>query len=361
MKSQVNPPLMRHEEIATVLREEVLSSHSPGERLPPDTVNAERFGVSVVTLREAMRLLVKEGLLTRRRGSGTYVKDRLTQVQGRVAVVFSEDQNSNGPSPWWRLLLNALQKHLRLAGFVPHIHFEVEGELDTDAILRETPDSPLVGILIGHISHNCKGLERLSRHGVPIVSCQKKIGSFYVSNDHEGLIREAVRYLVGKGRRRFALITKQKLESQHDGVDDWMEESFVAAVTQHNILYRPEWVCGISHEQGPGVAFEAIQRMWKQNEDRPDGLLITDDTVFAEIAMALLEMDVEVPDELLVVTHANLGAEMFCPFPTVRFAFDPERMAAVMVKNLQITTDGQCPMPSMAVLPFKLIEAENKL
>ena len=60
--------------IAAVLREEILSlMHGEQDRLPPERLLAERFGVARGTIRQALARLEQMGLVTRRRGSGTYV------------------------------------------------------------------------------------------------------------------------------------------------------------------------------------------------------------------------------------------------------------------------------------------------
>lgn len=47
----------------------------PGDKLPTLHVLAERYGVSVMAARRSIELLRQEGLLTSRRGSGTYVRE----------------------------------------------------------------------------------------------------------------------------------------------------------------------------------------------------------------------------------------------------------------------------------------------
>ena len=62
--------------IATALRRSLVAgTYKPGDRLPPLAEIAEDFGVAIVSVRSAVALLEQEGLLQRRQGRGTYVRD----------------------------------------------------------------------------------------------------------------------------------------------------------------------------------------------------------------------------------------------------------------------------------------------
>jgi GntR family transcriptional regulator len=61
-------------QLSQMLRSEILSGkRHPGERLEPEIRMAEQHGISVVPVRQALRALEQEGLIMRRRGSGTFV------------------------------------------------------------------------------------------------------------------------------------------------------------------------------------------------------------------------------------------------------------------------------------------------
>lgn len=66
--------MSRLESIVSGIRELVVSQGlAPGDRLPPERVLAERFGVSRNSVRESLRILIEAGALESRRGSGTYL------------------------------------------------------------------------------------------------------------------------------------------------------------------------------------------------------------------------------------------------------------------------------------------------
>lgn len=60
-----------------------------GDLLPPETLLCTQFGVSRHTMREAMRLLIERGLVTRQRGVGTHVtsnESRSHYVQSTASI-----------------------------------------------------------------------------------------------------------------------------------------------------------------------------------------------------------------------------------------------------------------------------------
>lgn len=68
------------------------------DALPPERDLAVEFGVSRITVRKAIDGLVKEGLLMRRHGSGTFVRGRV-EKNFSMLTSFSEDMRARGRNP----------------------------------------------------------------------------------------------------------------------------------------------------------------------------------------------------------------------------------------------------------------------
>jgi len=67
--------LPRYQRLADALRLEVIQKiRKPGDRLPSENGIAEEFGVAPGTARQALSLLVKEGIIERHHGRGTFVR-----------------------------------------------------------------------------------------------------------------------------------------------------------------------------------------------------------------------------------------------------------------------------------------------
>ena len=75
-----------------------------GQRLPSERELADQFGVSRMTLRQGVSLLVDEGLLRRKIGSGTYVASTRVQEKMRGTTSFTDIIEMQGKEPSTRLL-----------------------------------------------------------------------------------------------------------------------------------------------------------------------------------------------------------------------------------------------------------------
>jgi GntR family transcriptional regulator len=71
--------------------------YATGSRIPSETSLAKRFGVTRMTVRHAVDGLIRDGLVTRRHGSGTYVAER-PQAQRALNRLtgFADDIRSQG-------------------------------------------------------------------------------------------------------------------------------------------------------------------------------------------------------------------------------------------------------------------------
>lgn len=66
----------KYEIIAIDIREDILNGvYKPNEKLPFEKEICDKYNVSKMTVKKALDLLVNEGLIVKRRGSGTFIKD----------------------------------------------------------------------------------------------------------------------------------------------------------------------------------------------------------------------------------------------------------------------------------------------
>ena len=108
--------------IAQRLRQAILSGkYADGERLPAERDMARHFEASRSTVREALRRLEESQLVTRRIGSGTFVRHRPTLDQSDIAEVTSpveliEVRLAVEPQMARLVVVNATQRDLERMG-----------------------------------------------------------------------------------------------------------------------------------------------------------------------------------------------------------------------------------------------------
>jgi GntR family transcriptional regulator len=86
------------------LRQRIMSGHwSPGHPLPPQRELAGEFGVSIMTVRQALQLLTDDGLIDTRHGSGTYVAAHYAYDLGNLRS-FASDLAAQGAQITTQLL-----------------------------------------------------------------------------------------------------------------------------------------------------------------------------------------------------------------------------------------------------------------
>jgi GntR family transcriptional regulator len=96
----INPrsPIPKYHQLREILLELIDSELQVDAPIPSERELAERYGLSRMTVRQAVDSLVAEGRLTRVAGVGTFVAEAKMDVQIRLAS-FSEDMRSRGMHP----------------------------------------------------------------------------------------------------------------------------------------------------------------------------------------------------------------------------------------------------------------------
>lgn len=100
-----------YEQIYQNLRDKIQNEEiGSGESFPSERELAEKFGVSRMTVRQALNTLKNEGLIYHERGIGAFVSKRKLDIHTRNLVGFTEEMIERGLRPSSKLLQAKIEK-----------------------------------------------------------------------------------------------------------------------------------------------------------------------------------------------------------------------------------------------------------
>jgi GntR family transcriptional regulator len=98
------PVPLYHQLKLVLLRDIEQGMYQPGGRLPSESELIRQYGVSRITVRQALDELVAEGRVVRRHGKGTYVAEATIEHELVRLTDFVEDMQQAGQNPSSRVL-----------------------------------------------------------------------------------------------------------------------------------------------------------------------------------------------------------------------------------------------------------------
>ncbi len=338
-----------HHQIAEALRIRLIGKRESGERFPSQNELAREFGVSPNTAREAVALLVQEGLLERRTGSGTYV----TGLRPRkcVGLVSELDLSHPATSPFFLHLIQAMRRQFEEVGYETRVYIghaapfadDHPEQITSPEFHTDLAADMLMGIV--EIGSPPELLVRaLAGYDIPVIQggC---IGQ-HEFIDPLAMVRAGVQCLAEQDCRRVAC-----LDLAPPGASNVRLDTFYAEVARRGLITCPEWICAAQYLHEQGDAVKAFKKMWRPHEGQyPDGLLVLDDMLYRDLAPMLLLNGIRVPEDLVVVSHSNLrDRNQVVPSP-IRLTVDPEVLARVIVGHMvKMLTDRNAPVEGLPI------------
>jgi GntR family transcriptional regulator len=113
----------------------------PGEIIPSERELSEYYNVNRLTVRQAVTELVREGLLRRQHGIGTFVQNKLTHEMPTLAG-FTERMSRLGHKPGSRLISLTHQSPTRSAAH--QLHIPLDGKVVKIVRLRLLDEQPFM-------------------------------------------------------------------------------------------------------------------------------------------------------------------------------------------------------------------------
>ncbi|MCG3148724.1 MAG: hypothetical protein PCFJNLEI_02169 [Verrucomicrobiae bacterium] len=351
-----------HEQMVKVLRSEVLSRFQAGDCLPTLSELAEQYDVSTSSIRSALLTLAHEGLVTLRHGSGCYVTAPVSPVTACIGIFTDLDLFGPLAYPFQHRVIGLLRSTLRESGYEVRVYCGEEQwrqnpvEAPYPEFVADVQAGRLAGVVALPYSLLGQWLDVLRERELPVVHLDYTRRPGTVNLDYAALVRQGVAWLWEQGCRRLALTGYGGGTLGKMGTTD-CARIFAEEFAARGGDYQAEWVRVDLNPALPGTGWSQFRELWTAHTAKPDGLLITDDALLPDVALAVRELGVRVPDELQVVTHFNRAVSAEVGWPAARLEFDPQTVAVALAELLRRRLRGEVDAGAQVTLGPQLIRA----
>lgn len=352
----------KYQMVADTLRSDILDGmYQKRMLLPTEQLLCQQFQVSRQTVRQALALLASEGLIERRQGSGSHIRDLLKPApmpRRSIAVITTYISDYIFPSIL-REVENVLSDH-NSAPLLFATQNQVSNERKVLNTLLEL--SPLDGVLVegtktGLPNPNLDLYRRLIDQKVPLVfmngNYPELTDSLSVLDDNYGGGNLLVHYLHQRGHQRIAGIFKNDDIQGHQRYAGYAD-----ALRTLDLPFEDQQVLWYSTEAKESLFLDGVGvKYLEQTLAGYTAVVCYNDEIASRLVAQLSKRGVSIPEDLAVVSFDNSQySEMTTPRITSlsHGSHNVGRMAAELLMHL---FEGKPCQSQLA--PWTLVQKES--
>ncbi|MEJ5253069.1 MAG: GntR family transcriptional regulator [Chthonomonadetes bacterium] len=301
-----DPTLYR--QIYHTLKADIVSGHyPPGAQLPTETELMHRFGVSRVTVRHALALLQREGLVVRIPAKGTFVRhsDQPSASPKLIALLALDVQLD-----FFGKLIRGAEQEAAAHGYKLLVRStDNDAEKERQCLLEL--QSHVAGFIIAPATGNQNHVHygQLLVRGVPFVFIDRYLPEFNVDrvtsdNVQGGYL--ATRYLLELGHRRIGVISARKATTCTERLRGYQQ-----ALEEFGVPFDPELIAHAIGKRRDGwdeylyqgrVQTEALLKL----PNPPTALFAMNDLLAVGALRYLRERGIAVPEEMALIGYDGI-------------------------------------------------------
>ncbi len=245
-----------YSQVSEKLKKQIkLKQFVPGDKLPKEVDLSEQLGVSRKTLRSALDQLEQEGLIVRRKHSGTVITENaaeLVKVNLKIGVVVNLSGGVAGDP-----LLNAYGLGNQTNEFQMLLHHFLQDGMNVQ-LLKEDDDAfmDMDGVMVMNLNDSKDILMKIADAGKPHITMESRLdypGVNTVMADDEQAAYDCTNELIEAGHRRIAFIGGKLNRPKLDTGFRRRTRGFMRACHDKRIEMEPAWIFNVEHYEGSGV------------------------------------------------------------------------------------------------------------
>jgi GntR family transcriptional regulator of arabinose operon len=330
-----------------------------GDRLGTEEGLGQQYGLSRVTVRQALELLEKEGYVARKRARGTFVtrevedKDHIAAQADRVLLVCSNDQRSHSDedSAFCTVLHSIEQTLARRQIAVQLMGVGQSPKEDRSRLASALNQGDLGGVLaIGPCIENYSDL--LSETEV-VTTCSFQPSLFpWVGDDISTVSRVSVEHLLSKGHKRIAMICGSLIDGDAfagfvKGMTDAMQRAGVAL--QRSLMARSY----------PGESLEDLTVDTLTQSPAPTALFCENWRVCEAVSRACTRLGLSIPQDISVVGYGLNVQKMRGPVRFTAYVPDTSKVGESAAELLANLLTGAEKPTAPVIIEGSLVEGDS--
>jgi len=353
MSKGVNPsnPAHLYEQIVDDLKEKIASGDlKPGDRIETQSELARKYKVSLITVKNALALLVNEGLLFARAGKGTFVLEGSsggTRLSGHKTIgLVLRDLNH----PYFSMIVQSVEERAYEMGFNVLLSGSSGNIEKEEGQIEKFRRMGVDGLVIASLSLEYRAtdyIQRLHSENFPyvMVSYIHDPDFWYVGSDQEQGGYLATEHLIRTGYRHIGYA--------HMGGKNLLSEvrknGYSRALMDFDIPYDADYVFTLDPKRYDfgtdrfqlGYHFA---RDFKGVAKKPEALFLYNDMCALGFIQGALDLGMQVPDDVGVVgfDDATVARYASVPLTTIHQPADMIGRTAVEIiqKRIEKTDTG---------------------
>lgn len=361
-----------YRQLADQLADRIRSGRLPIDtRLPEERLLTARLGVSRGTIRKALQILEKQGIVRRLPSKGTFVCSPLSPagVTGSSSILLIHAgipvdmpvplgrlQKAGWNSGYYESIEQGIQETARQVG----LDVQIVGTQHYVRLTRDdyrVPDPTRVGGVILLRMFDEEFIRLYHESGVPCVVIDywpRLLPCDCVAFDIESEAHRVVDHLARYGHTSLGFIAMGRQERGSDlrefDPDVWrLLTNLRHAAALRRVQMRDDWVLMIP---SPKAAVEASLREFLSLRSRPTAILCFDDAVAAPLLHVLPQCSLRSPHDISIISR---GADDPNGAPVTRMVSRPRDLGRMAIRLLFERMSRRRTSPAKLALPTELV------
>lgn len=335
-------PTPLYEQIVEDLRRKIESGeYKPGDQIGTQAELSAAYRVSLITVKNAISCLVREGLLSARAGKGTFVSERPVRrvdlKEHKVIGLVLRDLKH----PYFSMIVHSVEERAYELGFNILLSSSSGSLEKEEGQIEHFRNLGADGLIIASLSLEYRATEyiqRLHSEDFPyvMVSYIHDPDYWYVGSDHEQGGYMATEHLIRLGYRSIGYVHVGKVNL----LSEVRKNGYYRALLENGIPYSAERIYDAgSTELGPeadryqlGIQFAG---RFAALEKKPDALFFYNDMVALGFIQSATEQGIRVPEDVAVVGFDDALIARFASVPLTTIHQPVDRIGRLAVEVIQ--------------------------